>query len=327
MRFDDAVEDFIDALEASKKSPHTVAAYRRDLRLVADDVAGSAGVDRDRLALDDIDVRTLRRAFGHRATVSSAATMGRTHSAWAAFYRFLRSERVVDVSPVDEIERAKAGSQAVRSIDVDDVAARLLTAAASSRRRSAWPARDVAIVGTFAQTGIRLAELVGLSVGSRTGEVRARQLTVVGKGDKARTIPITDGLDRLIDAYLTDRWERFADHRPDDRRTALFVHPESGRRVTNRQVQYLVERLFTEAGLRSAVPDGALVHALRHTFAMDLLDHGADVVELQSLLGHSSLNTTRRYLTARPDRLRGAVAASAAAVALERATQPDDGGD
>lgn len=314
MRFDEAVDAFVDALTIAKRSPHTVAAYRRDLTLVGRDLADVVGTES--LAVDDIDVPTLRRALARRASATSPATMSRTHSSWTAFFGFLRSEGVVPANPMDEIERARVGTAAVRSIDVDDLAGRLLGAAAASTTRSAWPARDVAIVGTLSQTGVRLAELVGLDLGSLTGEPGARQVTVVGKGNKARTMPITGGLDRLVDRYLAERFERF--DTPSGRRTPLFVHPTSGERVTARQVQYLVERLYREAGIRSEVPDGALVHALRHSFAMDLLDHGADVVELQTLLGHSSLNTTRRYLTARPDRLRQAVSTSAAAAAIER---------
>ncbi|MEX1281175.1 MAG: tyrosine-type recombinase/integrase [Acidimicrobiia bacterium] len=319
MRFDDAVEAFTDALEAAKKSPHTVAAYRRDLRLVGDRAAEALDRDRADLDLDDLDVRVLRRAFGRRAADASAATMSRTHSSWTAFYGFLRSEGEVAANPMDEIERARTGTSAVRSIDVDDLAGRLLRTAGASDARSAWPRRDAAIVAVFAQTGVRLAELVGLTVGSRTGEPGARQLTVIGKGRKARTLPITPGLDRLLDAYLAERWERYPDQRPGDHRAPLFVHPSSGGPVSARQVQYLVERLYREAGIRGSVPEGALVHALRHSFAMDLLDHGADVVELQTLLGHSSLNTTRRYLTARPDRLRDAIATSAASAAIDAA--------
>lgn len=319
MRLRDAVEEFLDALEAAKKSPHTVAAYRRDLGIVGGHLADAAGVDAGELTLEAIDVRSLRRAFGRRAAGSSAATMGRTHSAWAAFFGFARSEGWVAASPVDDIERAKAGTDAVRSIDVPDLAARMLAAAGSSTAPSAWPARDALIVAVLAQTGIRLGELVGLTIGARTGEPGARQLTVVGKGRKARTIPITGGVDRLIDTYLGERVERFPDHAVDRHRAELLVHPRTGEAVTTRQVQYLVERLYRESGVRSAVPEGALVHALRHTFAMDLLAHGADVVELQTLLGHGSLNTTRRYLTARPDQLRAAITTSAASAAIDAA--------
>lgn len=305
MRLDTAIDAFLDDLRAAKKSSHTVDAYARDLRIVVGHLDGIETVDA-------ITVPVLRRAFAKRAADAAPATMSRTHSAWRAFFGFLRAEGVASVNPTDEIPRAAAGTQAVRSIHVDRLIERLLGAAGASRARSAWPARDVAILALLSQAGLRLAELTGLTVGARTGTPGARQVTVVGKGRKARTIPLTDPVDALIEGYLAERRERFPEHAVDDHRTALFV-ANDGRAISGRQVQYLVERIYREAGVRGAVPEGALVHALRHTFAMDLLGHGADIVELQTLLGHASLNTTRRYLAAQPDQLRAAVATSRAA--------------
>ena len=152
-------------------------------------------------------------------------------------------------------------------------------------------------------TGIRLSELVDLHCESITGEPGAYQLDVTGKGAKYRAIPAMDGLVTRIDTYQTQRKERFPEHHLDRRTTPLFIHPHTGQRVTTRQVQYLLDRIYREAGIRAQIPDGALVHALRHTFAMDLLDHGASIVEVQTLLGHESVATTRRYLTARPHQL------------------------
>ncbi len=318
MLLDVAIEYFLDSLRASKKSDHTVAAYRRDLTLVGGHVAARLGIEREAVTLGALSVSVLRQAFAARAANSSPATMSRTHSAWTAFFGFLRSEGAVGENPLDSIPRARAGSQAVRSIHVDGLVERLLAAAAGSSARSAWPRRDVVVLALLAQAGLRLAELTSLVTGSFTGEPGAWQVTVQGKGRKVRTIPITDGVAGLISGYLTERAERFPGHRLDDHRAPLFVSPTTGDRVTTRQVQYLVERVYREAGVRSAVPGGALVHALRHTFAMDLLGHGADIVELQTLLGHSSLNTTRRYLSAQPDHLRSAVETSAASSAIER---------
>ncbi len=323
MLFDEAADAWIDALEAAKKSPNTVAAYRRDLGLVAELAADVVTTERNELRLGDLTTPTVRRAFARRARDSSASTMSRTHSTWNSFFGFARSEGWVPANPMDAIERARTGSQAVRSVEVDDLVGRMLRAAAKSEARSAWPTRDVAIIAVLAQTGVRLSELTGLLLGSRTGDTGARQVTVIGKGQKARTIPITDGVDALIESYLLERRDRFPGQAYGDHRTPLFVHPATGEPVTPRQVQYLVDRLYREAGIRGSVPEGALVHALRHSFAMDLLDHGADVVELQTLLGHSSLNTTRRYLTARPDRLRETVATSSAASAIEELRPPD----
>ncbi|NND85209.1 MAG: tyrosine-type recombinase/integrase [Acidimicrobiia bacterium] len=305
MRLDTAIDAFLDDLRAAKKSPHTVDAYARDLRIVAEHLDGVETVS-------GVTVPVLRRAFARRAADSAPATMSRTHSAWRAFFGFLRAEGVATTNPTDEIPRASAGSEAVRSIQVDHLIERLLGAAGASTSRSAWPARDVAILALLSQAGLRLAELTGLTMGARTGTQGARQVTVIGKGRKARTIPLTDPVDALLEGYLAERRERFPDHRLDDHRTDLFVS-NGGAPITRRQVQYLVERIYREAGVRAAVPSGALVHALRHTFAMDLLGHGADIVELQTLLGHASLNTTRRYLAAQPDQLRAAVATSRAA--------------
>lgn len=323
MLFDSAIEQFLDSLRASKKSDHTVAAYGRDLVLVGELVAEHLGKRREEVCLVDLTVTVLRRGFGARAQGSSPATMSRTHSAWTAFFGFLRTEGLTATNPLEAIPRAKAGTGAVRSIQVEGLVERLLRAAVSSRSRSSWPSRDVAIIALLAQAGLRLAELTALTVGSFTGEVGAWQVTVHGKGRKVRTIPLTDGVAGLVGGYLADRQLRFPDHRLDDHRTPMFVRPKDGAPVTPRQVQYLVERVYREAGVRGAVPDGAMVHALRHTFAMDLLSHGADVVELQTLLGHSSLNTTRRYLSAQPDHLRAAVETSAASSAIDRFSEVD----
>lgn len=318
MRLDAAFDAFLDDLRAAKKSPHTVDAYRRDLTIVRSFMDGIEEVG-------EVTVPVLRRAFARRAATSSAATMSRTHSAWRAFFGFLRSEGEVPGNPMDEIPRARAGSSAVRSIQVDDLVERLLAAAAASAAPSAWPSRDVAILALLSQAGLRLAELTGLTVGSRSGTTGARQVTVVGKGRKVRTIPLTDAVDALLSGYLAERRERLDDDLS-DHRTPLFVSAE-GVPMTRRQVQYLVERVYREAGVRGAVPEGALVHALRHTFAMDLLGHGADIVELQTLLGHASLNTTRRYLAAQPDKLRAAVATSQAAADIARFAAGDEAGD
>lgn len=316
MRLDAAIDAFLDDLRAAKKSPHTVDAYARDLRIVAGQMDGIETVAA-------VTVPVLRRAFARRAVDTSPATMGRTHSAWRAFFGFLRSEGVVAMNPTDEIPRAVAGTQAVRSIQVDRLIERLLGAAASSAKRSAWPARDVAILALLSQAGLRLAELTGLTMGSRSGTPGARQVTVLGKGRKARTIPLTDAVDALLDGYQAERRDRFPDHPVEDHRTPFFI-ANDGAPITRRQVQYLVERIYREAGVRGSVPPGALVHALRHTFAMDLLGHGADIVELQTLLGHASLNTTRRYLAAQPDQLRAAVATSQAASEIAAFTDEAD---
>jgi integrase/recombinase XerC len=119
----------------------------------------------------------------------------------------------------------------------------------------------------------------------------------------------------VLEAYLATRRVRFEHHDLDHPATPLFVDVR-GRGLSVDQVKYLIERLYVRAGLRARVPAGALVHALRHTFATSALEAGADVVELQTLLGHASLDTTRRYLDATAEGLREVVRGHPGQVAL-----------
>ncbi|MCP4966416.1 MAG: tyrosine-type recombinase/integrase [bacterium] len=250
------------------------------------------------------------------------------HSTWTRFYKFCRSEGITTESPIDEIEKAKTGTTRPRSIETPDLTVRLLETAAApppGKSSTRWPTRDAAIITVLMSTGIRLSELVDLNCQSVTGVPGAFQLDISGKGAKYWAIPAMEGLVDRINRYQVERKDRFPKHRLNRRTTPLFVHPHTGRRVTTRQVQYLLDRIYPEAGIRAQVPDGALVHALRHTFAMDLLDHGASIVEVQALLGHESVATTRRYLTARPHELRDAVAATSTGAALRN--NPVEGGD
>ena len=93
--------------------------------------------------------------------------------------------------------------------------------------------------------------------------------------------------------------------------------------MTSDQLAHLVERAYRAAGINTRRPEGALVHALRHTFATSLIEHGASLVEVQQLLGHASLATTQIYLATRPDQLRGAVAANPLNTQLHPGTPTD----
>ncbi|MGI8493501.1 MAG: tyrosine-type recombinase/integrase [Acidimicrobiales bacterium] len=338
----DAAAAWLVYLGASKPSPATLAAYRRDLRGIAGRLAGleglevaaargessaEAGADNGAaepdagalgvVHLPDLNRSALRAAFASWAADHAAASVRRAHSAWSSFFDFLVAEGLLDGNPMAAIPKPKTPAALPRSIRARDAIARLLSAAAAPdpQGRHPWPARDLALVATFCVTGIREAEAVGLNVGSVQGEPGARRLEVVGKGNKARPIPIVSTLEEVLSSYQTDRRARFPDHDLGHPQTPLFVD-HRGQRMRVHQVRYLVERLYVRAGIRAQVPAGALVHALRHTFATSALEVGADVVELQELLGHASLETTRRYLSATGQGLRDLVAAHPGQAAL-----------
>lgn len=321
----DALEAWLTNLGAAKPSPATLAGYRRDLQGVAGRLAVLEGLaedvaDVERLRLTDLNRQALIAAFASWASDHAAASVRRAHSAWSSFFDFLVAEGVVDGNPMAAIPKPKTPSSLPRSIRAPDAVSRLLQAASEEdpRARHAWPARDLALVATFCVTGIREAEAAGLDLGSLAGEPGARRMEVSGKGGKVRPVPVDPVLDEVLDVYLRERAARFPKDRLDHPSTALFVDAR-GRRMSVHQIRYLVEKLYVRAGIRASVPAGALVHALRHTFATSALEAGADVVELQELLGHASLETTRRYLSATAQGLRHVIAAHPGQAALRRA--------
>lgn len=314
--FPELVERYLQDLGVRKPSPNTLAAYRRDLVGVGRRMAPEGALDH--LTLDDLDKRALRAAFASWADDHAAASIRRAWSAWSSFFDFLVAEDLVAGNPMGAVTPPRAIRGRAKVIRGRDIAPRLLETAATldETARHPWPERDVALVATFIVTGVRLSEALSLSVGAFEGPQGARRLAVTGKGGKTRTIPIEAPYEDLVDRYQRSRADRFPRHRLDHPATVLFVRADTGTAPSRQQVQHWIDKLYRRAGVRAQVPEGALVHALRHTFATSALDHGIDVVELQELLGHASLETTRRYLEATAAQLRDAVAAHPAQAAL-----------
>jgi site-specific recombinase XerD len=322
----DAVDAWLVNLGASKPSPATLIAYRRDVEGIAGRLAVLEDLgDLQDLKLSDLERSALRAAFSSWASDHAATSVRRAHSAWSNWFDFLVAEGVMDGNPMAAIPKPRAPVVLPRSIRARDAVGRLFQAAAEvdSRARHPWPARDLALIATFCVTGIREAEAAGLDVGSVTGEAGARRMEVHGKGGKVRPIPIGAALEAVLDAYQRERRDRFPKHDLNHPGTPLFVDAR-GRRMNVDQIRYLVEKLYVRAGIRAQVPAGALVHALRHTFATSALEAGADVVELQELLGHASLETTRRYLSATAQGLRHVIEAHPGQTALRQAVSASE---
>jgi integrase/recombinase XerC len=323
----EVMDAWIVYLGAAKPAPATLAAYRRDIEGVGARLAALEGCD-DLAAVEvtGLSRPALRAAFASWAADHAAASVRRAHSAWSSLFDYLVAEGILDGNPMAAVPKPKTPVVLPRAIRARDAVGRLLAVAVEPdpRARHPWPARDLAVIATFCVTGIREAEAVGLNVASVSGETGARRLEVVGKGGKARPIPIDAVLEQVLAGYQKERSDRFPGHDLDHPGTPLFVDVR-GRRLTVDQVRYLVDRLYVRAGIRAHVPAGALVHALRHTFATAALEAGADVVELQELLGHASLETTRRYLSATGQGLRQVIQAHPGQAALRAALQQTNG--
>jgi integrase/recombinase XerD len=290
------IDEFFLARRPKKHSEHTLAAYQRDLTSVLGRAADVLDKPVNEVRIGDLDVRTLRRAF---AAIShqSAATISRTWSTWNQLFTFLVADGILAGNPMAAVEKPRVPKSRPKSITGDDSVERLLRVAATGRKnaRDPWPERDLAIVVTLITCGLRLAELLDLTIRSIDGPEDERVIAVKGKGNKERTVPLEPEVETIITTYTLSRLRRFPGRIAAD--APLFVD-NRGDGMKRGALQYMIEQLYREAGIRSRVPSGALVHALRHTFATSLARNGASGTELQRLLGHESLATTQRYVDA-----------------------------
>lgn len=311
---DEAIEEFFLARMPRKHSPHTLAAYRRDFESIVAELTEVVGKPRAGLDLNDLQVRVLRRAFA-QISHRSAATVARTWSTWNQLFDFLVAEQALPGNPMAAIDKPRVPKSRPKAIAGDDSVELLLRVAATGRQgaRDPWPERDLAVIVTLLTCGLRLSELLGLTMRSIDGPAGDRVIGVRGKGNKERTIPLEPEVEAVIAAYIESRLTRFPGRIAAD--AALFVGND-GVAMKRGGLQYMVEQLYREAGIRTRVPAGALVHALRHTFATSLARNGATGTELQRLLGHESLATTQRYVDASAREVRAAARSNEAYTAL-----------
>jgi len=311
----ETIEEYLHYRSAGKPSPHTVRAWRADLRGVCSRIAVQKKLALDRILCSDLDRPVLRSVFASWASDHSGSSTHRCWSTWNGLCHWLVEEDRLSANPMTGVPRPKAGRLHAKPHRDEEAVFRLLQTAATKDKRAykTWPERDLALVAVFVATGIRLSEVTTLTLGSVGGPLDARRLTVTGKGNKTRVVPITTNLEVILCAYLETRGKRHGSASLDDPAFALFVHYD-GEPMTVHNVSYVIRCLYRRAGI--VPPPGASVHALRHTFATEAVANGADIVEVQRLLGHANLATTSQYLDATADRLREAVQLHPAEIVL-----------
>ncbi|WP_236700558.1 tyrosine-type recombinase/integrase [Allosalinactinospora lopnorensis] len=303
MRAVDAVEEYLVARRPAKPSPHTIAAYRRDLLGVLDRAADVERCERADLRLADLGGGVLRRAFAEFAADRAPSSVVRAWSTWNGFFGFWVAEGVVEGNPMPAVRRPRVKPHEPKPLLGEDTPERLLEALAAGcrRARDPWPERDMAVLALALLTGLRSAEMLALRVESLGGRAGERRVRVSGKGGVARTLPIEPPLEALLEEYLATRRARFGARL---RGSDPLLVDNRGEGLRRGGLQYLVRQCYKHAGVHDRVARGTLVHALRHTFATRLAEDGASVSEIMRLLGHSSITSSQSYIdvTARAQR-------------------------
>ena len=289
------IAEFIRHLADGRQlSPHTVAAYRRDLTEFEAFLARYYGGQEwtwggvDRLALRAFLADMSRRGLSRR-------TIARKLSAVRSFFRWLHREEVVEANPARAVRSPKLERHLPGWLSRGDMERVLQLAENRAAEGGFRGARDLAIVETFYSTGMRLSELQSLDM--QDLDLLGDQARVRGKGRKERIVPLGRHAVTALRRYELRRAEVLARCVGGDRR-AVFIS-ERGRRLSVRQIQNIV-RSFLDVVAEEA---GLSTHSLRHTFATHLLDAGADLMAVKELLGHASLSTTRIYTHTSKERL------------------------
>lgn len=282
MTDDELITAFTQALWLEENlAENSRSAYRRDLKRTARELSGQPATDETR-ALASADGTALNRLLGQRLSEGAAPrSIGRMRSAIRRFYAWAGREGHIQPNPANDLPAPRLPRALPTDMDEAQVES-LLTAPDTG---TALGLRDRAMLETLYATGLRVSELVGLTlteINLNHGVAR-----VSGKGGRERLVPIGDEAIAWLNRYLVGSRGQLLGRRQSN---AVFV-TERGTAMTRQAFWYRIKHHARTAGLRQ-LPSP---HTLRHAFATHLLNHGADLRALQMLLGHADLSTTQIY--------------------------------
>lgn len=275
------VARFLRSLRVERNlSPQTVRAYGSDLSSYCDWA--------EREGVDPLLV-SHRQLRGYLAELVSAGyatrTVSRHLSSLRTLYRWLLREGVVSVDGAAAVSSPKAERPLPRVMS-DAEASRLLS---TCDMGDACGLRDRAFLELLYATGARVSEASGLDVGDV--DLAQGQVRLFGKGSKERIVPIYRGCCRIVRRYLEESRPALAARRRGGEPTRALLLSTRGRRMSADSLRTCFERHVAQAGLDPTLTP----HAMRHTFATELLAGGADLRSVQELLGHASIATTQVY--------------------------------
>jgi integrase/recombinase XerD len=279
------VDDYLRHLQVERAlSPRTLEAYAHDLCAFSAHLS-RGGRTLEAAAAEDV-ADFLSALHAHRV---SARSQARYLSALRGFYRYLRFERLVERDPTELLDAPRKHAPLPVVLTGEEIAALL----ASPNTATLPGKRDAAMLYTMYACGLRVSELVGLTLGQLALE--RGLLAVLGKGGKERLVPIGEAAVAEVVRYLAEVRGVWAKSGVEH----VFVTPR-GTGMTRQAFWKIVRRYALVAGIVKPLSP----HKLRHSFATHLLEGGADLRAVQAMLGHADISTTQIYTHVMGDRLR-----------------------
>jgi len=272
---------------------HTVTAYLSDLEQFAafcrQNELCRRGEETDLTLAQKMEIRWFLASLAGGAKTSVARKL----ASLRAFYTFCRKRGLIGANPAAQLRAPRKERRLAQSLSVED-AGRLVESSGFADRLHRL--RDRAILELYYSTGCRVSELANARIGDWEREIGT--LRVHGKGRKERIVSVgrraAEAMEAYLDATLTARQARYG--HPAD--SPLFLG-RAAAPLSVRWIQQIVRRARLAAGLGGKITP----HTLRHSFATHLLESGANLREIQEMLGHESLSTTQIYTHAAVDRL------------------------
>ena len=276
------IQDFLDYLTHTRKfSSQTVVAYEHDLIIFFRYLHDQS------ILFDKVHVIEARAFLASQLQGGlKPITLKRRIATLKHFYQFFIEEGLIKINPFTLINSPKVSKPLPKTIDEPHIHQVLNQ---PFDQASILMMRDLALVELMYGSGLRASEVVGLTI--QDVNLPQRMLRVLGKGNKQRLVPITKPCQQSISLYLKDVRPVLIQALSSEQLSSFMFLNHLGKPLTVRGLEYILGQLSRRSGVDLHIHP----HQLRHTFATQLLDNGADLRTIQELLGHATINTTQIY--------------------------------
>lgn len=267
------IDDYVKYLHFEKMySEHTITAYKNDVNDFLD------YLESESLQLQDVEASNIRYYVFHLSNLElTGKSIRRKISSISSFFDFLISKQEYTINPCKYIESIKYEKTLPEYLFLEDVIALI---------NDCKTTRDQLIVMLLFTTGVRVSELVNIKL----SDINQNRLRVFGKGSKERELILTNEVSSLINTYVLERGFD----------SDYLLLNTKGQQLTTRGVRYILDQIV----LNGASNKKVYPHLLRHSFATTFLNNGANLRDVQLLLGHESISTTQIYTHISDDKLR-----------------------
>lgn len=291
MSFADLAEEFLRVIEGERgASPHTLRAYRRELKDFAAYLAETFGEQGSILKVEHTHIRNYLAVLFDRGLGKPSAA--RALAAIRSWFKWLAKAGHVQQNPALLVSTPKLPKHLPRVPSVEEVN-RVLDSMDSDEEAATWPARERMIWELLYGCGIRNSELVGMDLADI--QWKNEVILIRGKGRKERFVPLGDAAAEAIRAYLPEREQRLISAAKgalvEEGPLLVNARIRGAARLTTRSIGRIVKAIAVSKSL----PADVHPHTLRHAFGAHMLEEGADLRAIQEILGHERLSTTQRY--------------------------------